>query len=70
MEQRLYEERIWNATQLAEALEEVFGLAVTPEAVRQHLLSMGSIHGSAPATSRPKSRTRRRSARRKRSLGS
>jgi transposase len=41
MEERLAEERTWNATQLAEALEEVFGLAVTPEAVRQHLLSMG-----------------------------
>lgn len=41
MEQRLYEERIWNATQLAEALEEEFSVAVTPEAVRQHLLSMG-----------------------------
>ena len=35
------EERTWNATQLAEALEEEFGLAVTPEAVRQHLHSMG-----------------------------
>jgi transposase len=41
MEQRLSEERSWNATQLAEALKEEFGLAVTPEAVRQHLLSMG-----------------------------
>lgn len=41
MEERLAEARTWNATQLAEALEEGFGLAVTPEAVRQHLLSMG-----------------------------
>lgn len=35
------EERTWNATQLAEVLKEEFGLKVTPEAVRQHLLSMG-----------------------------
>ena len=41
MQRRLGEERTWNATQLGEALEERFGLAVTPEAVRQHLLSMG-----------------------------
>ncbi len=41
MEERLAEARTWNATQLAEALEEEFGLAVTPEAVRQRLLSMG-----------------------------
>ncbi len=41
MEERLAEERTWNATQLAEALKESFGLEVTPEAVRQHLLSMG-----------------------------
>ena len=41
MERRLGEERTWNATQLAEALAESFGLTVTPEAVRQHLLSMG-----------------------------
>jgi transposase len=41
MQRRLGEERTCNATQLAEALEERFGLAVTPEAVRQHLLSMG-----------------------------
>ena len=71
MEERLYEERTWNAAQLAETLEEEFSVAVTPEAVRQHLLSMGySIHGSAPATPRPKRRTRRRSARRERSSGS
>jgi transposase len=41
MEERLSEERTWNATQLAEVLEEEFGLALTPEAVRQHLVSMG-----------------------------
>jgi transposase len=41
MEQRLFEERTWKATQLAEALKERFGLEVTPEAVRQHLISMG-----------------------------
>lgn len=41
MESRLLEERTWNATQLAEALAGSFGLTVTPEAVRQHLLSMG-----------------------------
>jgi transposase len=41
MRSKLSEERTWNATQLVEALEEEFGLAVTPEAVRQHLHSMG-----------------------------
>ena len=42
MEMKLSEEeRTWNATQLAEALEESFGLEVSPEAVRQHLRSMG-----------------------------
>ncbi len=41
MEEKLSEERTWNATQLAEALEEEFGLVVTPEAVRQHLHTMG-----------------------------
>lgn len=41
MEQRLSEERAWNATQLAEVLKEEFSLVVTQEAVRQHLLSMG-----------------------------
>jgi transposase len=38
---KLSEERTWNATQLAEALSERFGIEVTPEAVRQHLLAMG-----------------------------
>lgn len=41
MEDKLSEERTWNATQLAEALGEDFGVEVTPEAVRQHLISMG-----------------------------
>jgi transposase len=41
MEGKLSEERTWNATQMAEALEEEFSLAVTPEAIRQHLHAMG-----------------------------
>ncbi len=41
LEEKLAEERTWNASQLAEALEEVFGVAVTPEAVRLHLVAMG-----------------------------
>jgi transposase len=41
MKERLCEERTYNATQLAEALKERFGLTVTPEAIRQHLLSLG-----------------------------
>ncbi|MCP9492071.1 MAG: helix-turn-helix domain-containing protein [Solirubrobacteraceae bacterium MAG38_C4-C5] len=41
MRGRLAEERTWNATQLAEAIEGEFSLSVTPEAVRQHLISMG-----------------------------
>jgi len=41
MEGKLSEERTWNAVQLAEALWEGFGVEVTPEAVRQHLRSMG-----------------------------
>ena len=41
MEERLSEDRTWNATQLAQALFEGFGVEVTPEAVRQHLHSMG-----------------------------
>ena len=39
--ERLCEQRTWNATQLAEAVEERFGIGVSPEAVRQHLLAMG-----------------------------
>jgi transposase len=41
MEAKLFEERTWNATQLAQALEENPGMEVTPEAVPQHLHSMG-----------------------------
>jgi transposase len=42
MEHRLSEEqRTWNASQLAEAVEERFGVGVSPEAIRQHLLAMG-----------------------------
>ncbi len=41
MEGRLSEDRTWNASQLAEEIEGRFGFSVTPEAVRQHLLSMG-----------------------------
>ncbi len=41
MEQRLSEERTYNATQLAEVLQEELSVVVTPEAVRQHLHSMG-----------------------------
>ena len=41
MEERLSEDRTWNATQLAEEIEGHFGVVVTPEAVRQHLNAMG-----------------------------
>ncbi len=41
MEGKLSEERTWNATQLAETLGHSFGIEVTPEAIRQHLHSMG-----------------------------
>ena len=41
MEGKLSEERTWNASQLAEEIEGRFGVAVTPEAVRQHLNAMG-----------------------------
>ena len=41
MREKPKEDRTWNATQLTEALQERFGIEVTPEAVRQHLLSMG-----------------------------
>jgi transposase len=41
MEQRLSEERTYNATQMAEVLQEELSVVVTPEAVRQHLHSMG-----------------------------
>ncbi len=41
LEEKLSQERTCNATQLAEAIEERFGIGLTPEAVRQHLLAMG-----------------------------
>ena len=41
MEHRLSEERTYNATHLAEVLQEELSVVVTPEAVRQHLHSMG-----------------------------
>ena len=41
MEEKLSEERTCNATQLAEALGQSFGIEVTSEAIRQHLHSMG-----------------------------
>ena len=41
VEERLSEDRTWNATQLAEEVEGRFGIAVTSEAIRQHLLRMG-----------------------------
>lgn len=41
MKEKLSEGRTWNATQLAEALGQSFGIGVTPEAIRQHLHSMG-----------------------------
>ncbi len=43
MEEKLAEERTWNATQLAEAIEGRFGAEarVGPEAIRQHLVAMG-----------------------------
>jgi transposase len=41
LNEKLSEERTWNATQLVDAIEERFGIRVTPEAIRQHLLAMG-----------------------------
>ena len=41
LEEKLSEERTWNATQLAEAVAERFGVEVTSEAIRQHLSAMG-----------------------------
>ena len=64
MEERLFEERTWNATQLAEALKEHFGLEVTPEAVRQHLISMGySWKRTRYATNKPPEPEQERKAR-------
>jgi transposase len=41
LKEKLSEERTWNATELLEVLKERFGLQVTAEAIRQHLISMG-----------------------------
>ena len=41
MEEKLSEERTWNASQLVEQIEGHLGVVVTPEAVRQHLNAMG-----------------------------
>ncbi len=41
LEERLSEERTWNASQLAEQIGGRFGVVVGAEAVRQHLLKMG-----------------------------
>lgn len=42
LKERLSEERTWwNAPQLAEALLERFGVSVSAEAIRQHLIAMG-----------------------------
>ncbi len=41
MEEKLSEDRTWNASQLAEQIEGHFGVVVTSEAVRQHLNAMG-----------------------------
>lgn len=41
LKERLSEKRTWNAPQLAEALLERFGVSVSAEAIRQHLIAMG-----------------------------
>ena len=41
MEEKLAQERTWNARQLAEAVEGRFGIGVGAETIRQHLLRMG-----------------------------
>ena len=41
MEEKLAEERTWNVTQLAEAVEGRFGIGVGAETIRQHLVAMG-----------------------------
>jgi transposase len=41
VQERLSEERTWNASQLAEQIRGRFGVVVGAEAVRQRLLSMG-----------------------------
>ena|SRR5215210_1452908 len=70
MEEKLSEERSWNATQLAEALLENFGIEVTPEAIRQHLLAMGYSWKRtryAPAMCQVNRRTPRRNGKPERS---
>ena len=64
MEEKLSEERTWNASQLAEQIEGRFGVVVvTPEAVRQHLTTRWATLGSARATFPRSLPTPRRSAR-------
>lgn len=41
LKERLSQERTWNAPQLAEALLGRFGISVSAEAIRQHLIAMG-----------------------------
>jgi transposase len=41
LEERLSQERTWNAPQLAEALLDGFGVWVSAEAIRQRLIAMG-----------------------------
>ncbi len=63
VEERLSEERTcWNATQLAESVEGRFGIVVTPEAVRQHLVAMGYSWKRTRYVPPPSRQTRRRSA--------
>ncbi len=70
VESRLSEERTWNATQLAEEIEGRFGIVVRPEAVRQHLVSMGySWKRTRYVPSSEAAPTPRRSAKPERSWG-
>jgi transposase len=41
LRERLAEERTWTAGQLAEAVTDDFGITVTAETIRQHLLALG-----------------------------
>ena len=41
LKERLSQQRTWNAPQLAEALLGRFGISVSAEAIRQHLIAMG-----------------------------
>ena len=47
MEQKLREERTWNATQLAEVLAQSFGVEVTPEKPSASISSRWAARGSA-----------------------